>query len=166
MGGSIGQGNTTPSAEFNIFVDPHAAQMVFQSGVPITMVGLDVTHRALVGSREIARIQDLGTEVARLAADILGWIRSAYAASRGWEAAPLHDACCIAEVIQPGLIVTRPMDVQVETDRPLTLGRTVCDLDGLTGRAPNADVGVDIDAARFVDILVECLARFDTRSVP
>lgn len=160
MGGAIAEGNITPSAEFNIYVDPDAAQIVFSSGIPILMVGLDVTHKALVGPAEQEQIRALGTPVGTLVADLLGFFSGHHRERYGWEGAPLHDPCCVAELIRPGLITIKPMDVQIETASPLTLGRTVCDVWGVTGRAPNADVGVDIDRQGFIEIMMECLQHF------
>ena len=160
MGGAIAEGNVTPSAEFNIYADPDAARVVFSSGIPITMVGLDVTHRALVGPEEKERIRALGTPVGLLVAGLLDFYGRHHRARYGWDAVPLHDACCVAEVIRPGLITTRPMNVQIETVGELTLGRTVCDVWGVSGRGPNADVGVDIDRQGFLDVLMDCLQRY------
>lgn len=160
MGGAIGQGNTTSSAEFNIYVDPDAASIVFSAGIPLTMVGLDVTHKALVGPDEQEQIRALGTPVARTVADLLDFFGRHHRERYGWEGSPLHDPCCVAEVIRPGLIATKPMYVQIETASPLTRGRTACDISGRTGQVPNADVGVDIDRDAFISILMDCLARY------
>jgi len=160
MGGAVGEGNITPSAEFNIYVDPEAAHIVFASGIPITMIGLDVTHQALVGRADVAAIRAMGTPVALMAAGLFDYYARFHQDRYGWDGAPLHDPCCVAALIRPGLITTRPMDVQIETTSPLTLGRTVCDRWNVTGRTPNADVGVAIDRQGFVDVLMECLRRY------
>ncbi len=160
MGGSIAEGNTTPSAEFNIYVDPEAAHIVFTSGIPVTMVGLDVTHRALIGAPENARIRALGTPVAVMVAGLIDFFAQHHRERYGWDAVPLHDPCCVAEIIRPGLITTRPMNVQIELSGSLTVGRTVCDVWGVTGLAPNVDVGVSIDHEGFVDILMDCLRHY------
>ena len=122
--------------------------------------GLDVTHRALVGPEEKERIRALATPVGLLVAGLLDFYGRHHRARYGWDAVPLHDACCVAEVIRPGLITTRPMNVQIETVGELTLGRTVCDVWGVSGRSPNADVGVDIDRQGFLDVLMDCLQRY------
>ncbi len=158
MGGAIAQGNHTPSAEFNIYVDPEAADIVFGSGLPLTMVGLDVTRQALVGPEEVRRIRALGNRSSVLVADMLEFYTQSHLARRGLPSAPLHDPCCIAEVIDPGLIATQPMNVQIETISPLTRGRTVCDVRGTTGLPTNAEVGVSIDRERFVEIMMACLS--------
>ena len=160
MGGSIAEGNITPSAEFNIYVDPEAAHIVFTSGIPITMVGLDVTHQALVRPADVAAIRAMGTPVAAMVAGLLDYDARFHQQRYGWDGAPLHDPCCVAALIRPGLITTKPMDVQIETVSPLTLGRTVCDVWGVTGRAPNADVGVSIDRQGFIDVLMDCLRLY------
>ncbi len=160
MGGAIAEGNMTPSAEFNIYVDPEAAHIVFTSGIPITMVGLDVTHQALVGPAEVAAIRALGTPVATMTAGLLDYYARFHQDLYGWDGVPLHDPCCVAALIRPGLITTKAMDVQIETTSALTLGRTVCDVWGVTGRAPNADVGVAIDRQGFIDVLMDCLGRY------
>lgn len=165
MGGAIAEGNITPSAEFNIYVDPDAAQVVFSSGIPLVMVGLDVTHKALIGPRERERIRALGTPVGTLVADLLDFFSRHHKEQYGWDGAPLHDPCCVAELIRPGLITTRAMDVQIETVSPLTLGRTVCDVWGVTGRAPNAQVGVDIDREGFIDVMMDSLRRYSLDGV-
>jgi purine nucleosidase len=160
MGGAVAAGNTTPSAEFNIYADPHAARIVFGSGIPITMVGLDVTHKALIGPAEQDRIRALGSPVGRMVADLLQFYGRHHRDRYGWDAAPMHDPCAVAHVIRPGLVTTRPMDVQIETSSELTMGRTVCDVWGVTGREANADVGMDIDRQAFVDIMMDCLCLF------
>jgi len=160
MGGSIAEGNITPSAEFNIYVDPEAAHIVFSSGIPLTMVGLDVSHRARLGPEHTARIRALGTPVGRLVADLLEFFVLFHRQRYGWDDVPLHDPCCVAELIRPGLITTRPLHVDIETQSSLTRGRTVVDLWGVTGHAPNADVGVDIDRQGFIDVLMDCLRLY------
>ncbi len=160
MGGSIAEGNITPSAEFNIYVDPEAAHIVFTSGIPLTMVGLDVSHRARLGPEDTARIRALSTPVGRLVADLLEFFALFHRERYGWDDVPLHDPCCVAELIRPGLITTRPLCVDIETQSTLTRGRTVVDLWGVTGHAPNADVGVDIDRQGFIDVLMDCLRLY------
>jgi len=161
MGGSAGLGNVTPSAEFNIYVDPEAADIVFSSGIPILMVGLDVTHRATFTADDAKRVRALNSPVGTFVADMLEFYGKADRVPGG---VPLHDPCCVAELISPGLITTAPMNVQVETASELTRGRTVCDVLGSTGLPPTADVGVDIDRDRFVAIVMDCLQRLSQPS--
>ena len=160
MGGSIGLGNWTPAAEFNIYVDPEAAHVVFTCGRPITMVGLDVTHTALATPEVRERIRALGSPVARLADGLLGFFADTYREVFGFEAPPLHDPCAVAAVIDPALLRTKPMHVAIELRGEHTTGRTVCDLYGVTGEPPNAEVGLALDVPRFWDLLIETLARY------
>src|ERR671912_1442776 len=152
MGGSIGLGNTTPAAEFNIYVDPEAASEVFESGLPITMSGLDVTHRAGVGPEERELLRATG-RVGGVVAGFLNYFAANYENTFGFDDPPLHDPVAVAAVLEPGLLKTRPMRVDVECESDLTRGETVCDFYGVTGRAPNAEVGVDLDHRGFFDLL-------------
>lgn len=160
MGGSIGEGNTTASAEFNIWVDPEAAAVVFDCGRPITMIGLDVTHEARLTLSDADRLAAYGTPSGRVFADLLRYFARFHRERYGWDGAPIHDAVAVAHVAFPGLVETRPYHVDIETTSELTRGRTVVDLHGLTGRPPNAEVGVAIDRRRFVELLVEAVGRF------
>ena len=158
MGGSMGLGNTTPAAEFNIYVDPEAAREVFASGLPITMSGLDVTHRAGVGRAERDRLRGLGG-IGELVAGFLDFFAGAYERSFGFDAPPLHDPVAVAAILEPGVLKTRPMNVEIECQSDLTRGETVCDLYGVTGRRANADVGVELDREAFFDLLHNSLGR-------
>jgi pyrimidine-specific ribonucleoside hydrolase len=160
MGGAVAEGNVTPSAEFNIWVDPEAARVVFESGLPITMVGLDVTHQALMLPDDVARIRDLGGRVGPFVAELLDFFGRFHRERYGWEGAPLHDACAVAEALEPGIVESRPMNVQVETRSELTRGRTVCDVWGVTGLPANAAVGTGLDRERFVAMLVDALSAY------
>lgn len=160
MGGAYGQGNHSPSAEFNIFVDPEAAAIVFSSGIPITMVGLDVTHQARAGQREVEVLRAMGNPVADLVADMIGYYSDFHQKFYGWDTVPVHDACCVAELISPGLIVTQLANVQIETISDLTRGRTVCDLRGKSKLPATADVGIGIDGERFLEIMMDCIRRY------
>jgi len=160
MGGAMGLGNWTPAAEFNIYVDPEAAHVVFTCGRPITMIGLDVTHQAQATPEVRARIRSLATPVAWLVDDLLGFFAETYLRVFGFAAPPLHDPCAVAAVIDPTLVERKPMRVDIELRGEFTAGRTVCDVYGTTGRPANAEVGVGIDAARFWDLLIETLATY------
>lgn len=157
MGGAITEGNTTASAEFNIWQDPEAARIVFESGRPITLLTLDVTHQALFGAAEVARLDALGTRVGSVFADLLRYFARFHAQRYGWDGSPIHDAVAVAHLALPDLVRTAAYRVDVETTSELTRGRTVVDLHGLTGRPPNVEVGVGIDRARFVDVLVDAV---------
>jgi purine nucleosidase/pyrimidine-specific ribonucleoside hydrolase len=152
MGGSMGHGNTTPAAEFNIYVDPEAAHEVFESGLPITMSGLDVTHQAGAGPEERERLRATG-RLGGVVAGFLDYFASTYESIFGFDAPPLHDPVAVAAVLEPGLLKTRPMRVDVECGSDLTRGETVCDIHGVTGRAPNAEVGVELDREGFFRML-------------
>ena len=152
MGGSMGLGNTTPAAEFNIYVDPEAAREVFESGLPITMSGLDITHQAGAGPDERERLRATG-RVGGVVAGFLDFFAATYESVFGFDAPPLHDPVAVAAVLEPGLLKTRPMRVDIECESDLTRGETVCDFYGVTGRAPNAEVGVDLDRDGFFKLL-------------
>ena len=156
MGGSMGLGNTTPAAEFNIYVDPEAAREVFESGLPITMSGLDVTHQAGAGRAERDRLRGIGG-VGEVVAGFLDFFAGTYERIFGFDAPPLHDPVAVAAVLEPDLLKTRPMNVEVECESDLTRGETVCDLHGVTGRPPNADVGVALNREAFFDLLHDSL---------
>lgn len=158
MGGSIGLGNTTPVAEFNIYVDPEAAREVFDSGLPITMSGLDVTHQAGAGPEERERLRSAG-ETGRVIAGFLEFFASTYERIYGFDAPPLHDPVAVAAVLEPGLLKTRLMRVDVECESDLTRGETVCDFFGVTGKPPNAEVGVNLDREAFFELLYRALGN-------
>jgi inosine-uridine nucleoside N-ribohydrolase len=158
MGGAIAEGNMTPAAEFNIWADPEAAQAVFHSGIDVTMVGLDVTHRALLTSDDAERLRATG-RIGGFVADLVEFFKRYHEETYGWDGAPIHDAVAVAEVIRPGLVTTRHRNVEVETVSELCRGRTVVDLWRRTGREPNARVGVGIDAEGFFALLTERIAR-------
>ena len=159
MGGAITEGNTTASAEFNIWQDPEAARIVLDCGRPITLMTLDVTHQALVGAADVARLDALGTRIGSVFADLLRYFSRFHAERYGWDGSPIHDAVAVAHLALPDLVRTVPYRVDVETASELTRGRTVVDLHGLTGRPPNAEVGLAIDRVRFIDVLVDAVAR-------
>jgi inosine-uridine nucleoside N-ribohydrolase len=157
MGGSIAEGNFTPAAEFNIWCDPEGAQMVFSSGLDVTMIGLDVTHRAILGPTQEKRFRNagrVGTFVAELNAFFTRYHRATY----GWDGAPVHDAVAVAYVIRPELVETRHRNVEVELESELCRGRTVVDVWNRSVRPPNAHVGVDLDRDAFFELLVERIA--------
>jgi purine nucleosidase len=159
MGGAIGEGNVTPAAEFNIYADPHAARIVFESGVPLVMLGLDVTRQALVTPERLAAIRALATPLSRTVVGLLEFYNRYHQAKRGRVGAPLHDPCTIAYLLRPELFSGRRCHVAIETRGEHTLGRTVVDWSGRSGRAPIATVIDGIDADGFFALLTERLAR-------
>jgi pyrimidine-specific ribonucleoside hydrolase len=160
MGGSLGEGNTTASAEFNIWADPEAAAIVFGSGIPIRMAGLDITHQALVLPPDIARLEALGTRAGQVFADLMRFFAIHHRNRYGWEGPPLHDAVAVAWLVEPGIVTSKPLRVDVETAGVLTRGRTVADPEGLSGRPPNAEVGLTIDRERLMEMVVDAVGRF------
>jgi inosine-uridine nucleoside N-ribohydrolase len=153
MGGAVGEGNVTPAAEFNIWADPEAAHLVFRSGLNLTMVGLDVTHKALMTSDHTAVLADAGA-AGKLVADLFDFYRHFHWREYGWDGAPVHDAVAVAHVIDPTLLEVVHRGVIVDTGGELSRGRTHVDLRGRTW-APNCHVAIDIDADRFLGLLVE-----------
>lgn len=158
MGGAIGLGNVTPAAEFNIYVDPHAAKVVFESGIPITMLGLDVTHQALVDRPRLEVIRGIGTPVALAAAGLVDFFNRFDSERYAVDGAPLHDPCVIAWLIDPSLFQGKPCHVDIETVGA-SKGRTNVDWFPRAQRPANAVVVNALDADRFFALLTERLAR-------
>jgi len=158
MGGSIADGNVTPAAEFNIWADPEAAQRVFSSGLDLTMVGLDVTHKAILRPAVAERLRVAG-RVGTFVAELNDFSSLYHRKTYGWDGAPIHDAVAVAHVLRPGLVETRLRNVEVELVSDLCRGRTVVDLWERTGRPANVHVGIDLDADAFFDLLLERIAN-------
>ena len=156
MGGSMSLGNTTPAAEFNVYVDPEAAQVVFGSGLPITMVGLDITHQAGAGPERRERLRTAG-RVGEVAAELLEFFAGTYKSVFGFDAPPVHDAVAVSAVVEPEILKTRLMRVDVECESELTRGETVCDFYGILDKPQNAEVGVALDTEAFFEILHRAL---------
>lgn len=160
MGGAYFEvGNITPAAEFNIFVDPEAASIVFGSGVPIVVMPLDVTHQALTTRPRVDAFRALGTKVGEMVAAWTNFFERFDKEKYGSEGAPLHDPCVIAYLINPDLFEGRYVNVEIETESELTLGMTVADWWRVTDRKPNAMFMGKLDAESFFDLLTERLAR-------
>lgn len=160
MGGAINEGNITPSAEFNIWVDPEAAAIVFDADTEVTMVGIDVTHRAILPTARFEELRDLATPVGVLTAELCDFFLRFHRSTYGFDGVPIHDAVAVAALLDPSLVETRLLRVDVETDSTFCDGRTVVDLWSVTGREPNVHVGVDIDRERFLDLLVSSIASY------
>jgi purine nucleosidase len=158
-GGFFEGGNITPAAEFNIYVDPHAADIVLKSGVPIVMMPLDVTHKALTSAVRTTSIRNIGGKVGQAVADMLEFFERFDEAKYGTDGGPLHDPCVIAYLLKPDLFEGRACNVEVETTSELTMGMTVIDWWGVTKRPKNALVMRDIDHDGFFALLTERLAR-------
>ena len=158
-GGYFEGGNITPAAEFNIYVDPEAADIVFRAGVPLVVMPLDVTHKVLTTRARVQALRDMGTRVGRVAAEWADFFERFDVAKYGSEGGPLHDPTVVAYLIRPELFSGRLINVEIETVSELTLGMTVADWWGVTDRARNALFVGDVDAQRFFDLLTERLAR-------
>lgn len=158
MGGGIRKANITPAAEFNIYVDPEAAKYVFESGIDVTMVGLDVTFESRVRPPEVERIRELG-RVGSIVAEFLDFAAQYYQETHGLDGYPIHDAVAVAHVIED-VVDTEWMRVDVETNSEYCDGRTVCDVDDRTDREPNAAVGVGLDRDRLLDRLVASIDSY------
>ena len=158
MGGSVGPGNTTPAAEFNIYVDPEAACIVFGSGLPVTMVSLDVTRETTAGPEEVRRLRNLG-RVGEVAAELgtvcAGKYRRVYRSG----GLPIHDAVAVAAVVEPNILKTCSVRVEIECQSELTRGETVCDVNGVWDKPPNAEVGLELERKVFFEIMYRSLRR-------
>jgi inosine-uridine nucleoside N-ribohydrolase len=157
MGGAIAEGNVTPAAEFNVWADPEAAARVFASGIDVTMVGLDVTHKALVTRAHAERLRASG-RVGAVVADLLAFYDRFHREVYGFDGSPIHDAVALAYAFRPDLLETKELNVEIDTESELCRGRTVVDVWRRSGREPNAHVAVGIDADGFVELLLERIA--------
>jgi purine nucleosidase len=170
MGGAYTRGNSTPAAEFNIFVDPEAAAAVFDAGWPVTMIGLDLTHQALATRAVVERIAALGTPLSKIVVELIEFFRSSYVQTGSglqprngrlskFEAPPVHDACCIARIVSPELVKCVETFVIVETAGTWSAGMTLADFDNSWGREPNALIGTELDFDGFWDLMLGALER-------
>jgi purine nucleosidase/pyrimidine-specific ribonucleoside hydrolase len=159
MGGSADVGNVQPLAEFNIHADPEAADMVFASGLSVTMCGLNVTHQALATEAILDRLRDLETRLADTVVRLLEFFGDRYREIWGLPAPPVHDPVAVARVIDPRLVRVEDAHVAVELHGTHTRGATVCDRFGVRGRSPNAKVAMELDAPRFWDLVVAALEQ-------
>lgn len=159
MGGGIAYGNWTPAAEFNILVDPEAARIVFESGVPIIMAGLDVTEKALIMPEDFERIRALNNPVSDI---VWQWLEFFYKFHRsiGYEGAPMHDPCAVMALLHPEIFTMKDYYVQIETCGDYCKGTTVADIYGVTGHAPNARCIVGVDRDAFAGYLVEAMSFY------
>lgn len=158
-GGFFEGGNTTPAAEFNIYVDPHAAAALFHSGVPIVMIPLDCTHKALTTRARIDAMRAKGTKVTDAAAALIDFFERFDEDKYGTDGGPLHDPCVIAWLLRPDLFSGRDCNVEIEIGSELTMGMTVVDWWGVTDRPKNAHVIRDIDSDGFFALLTDRIAR-------
>jgi len=154
MGGAIAEGNVTPAAEFNAFVDPEAAARVFASGIEVTLIGLDITHKALFTRAHADRLRGTG-RAGKAVAELSDFFQRFHESRYGFDGSPIHDALAVAEVIDPSLVTTVECNVEIETASQWCDGRTVVDRWNVTDRPHNCRAGIDVDASRFLELLVE-----------
>lgn len=159
MGGATTHGNITPSAEFNVYTDPHAAQIVFSAGLPLTLIGLDVTHRAIATPARVQALRDLGDPIGTTVATLLTQYSSHDIGQYGFEGAPLHDPCVLAYLIDPSLFEVRSCFVEVEVLSPAAMGRTIVDWYGVSGQPANVTVVSDINSDGFYALLTDRLSQ-------
>ena len=160
MGGAYTNGNVTPAAEFNIIADADAAYVCFTSGRPITMMGLDVTRKVLCYPEIVDRMEKIGNKASKLFADLMRFFCKTQKEVFGWEGGPLHDPVTIAWLIDPSVVALKPMHVDIDIRSVQSYGRTNCDFFGYGGQEPTANVAIDIDAAKFWDIVEAGLRRY------
>lgn len=160
MGGAYGTGNFTPSAEFNIFADPEAARVVFTSGVPLVMMGLDLTHQTVCTPDIISRMENAGGPAGKLFSDMMNFTLKTQYDNYGLEGGPVHDATCIAYLINPDAFKVQEMYVEIDVNSGPCYGRTVCDELGVLGKSANTKVGITLDTAWFWDLVEECVRKY------
>ena len=161
MGGAYTNGNVTPAAEFNIIADADAAYVCFTAGRPITMVGLDVTRKALCYPSVVERMDKVGNKASKLFVDLMGHFCKSQKEVFGWEGGPLHDPITIAYLIDPTVLTTKPMNAEIDIRSVQSYGRTNCDYFNYQKREPTADVGIDINVEKFWDIVEDGLRLYD-----
>jgi ribosylpyrimidine nucleosidase len=160
MGGGYQLGNVTPSAEFNILADAEAAYVVFTSGVPVVMMGLDITNQVQCVPKTVERMDKIGNKASKLFADMMGFVMKTQNQVFGLEGSPLHDPTCIAWLIDPSCIELMEMHTEIELRSEKCYGRTICDYFKVTGNKPNSKVAVAIDHDKFWNIVEECLKLY------
>ncbi|RBP95411.1 purine nucleosidase [Cytobacillus firmus] len=157
-GGTIG--NWTPSAEFNIWADPEAAKKVFDSGLPIAVMGLDITHQALATKDVIHQVNQIDNKVAKIVGELLVFFASTYKEMFDFDGAPVHDVLAVAYLVAPELFKMKAVNIAVETKGEFTAGTTLVDLHGVTGRKINAKFGMELDVEGFWQLMIEALKKY------
>ncbi len=160
MGGAYQNGNVTPAAEFNIICDAEAAYVAFTSGRPITMVGLDVTRKALCYPAIVDRMEKIGNNASGLFTDLMRFFCKTQKEVFGWEGGPLHDPITIAYLIDPTVLTVKPMHATIDISTGESYGRTNCDYFDYQHLPHTADVAIDIDVEKFWDIVEDCLKKY------
>lgn len=161
MGGAYGIGNCTPAAEFNMYADPEAGKIVFGSGVPVVMMGLDLTNQTNCSMDIIERMEGIGNKAGKLFGDIMRFTHKTQSETYGLDGGPVHDVTCVAYLIDPTIFEVKPMYTEVDATPGPSYGRTLCDYYGITGHEPNALVGMGLDHDRFWNLIHECVAMYD-----
>jgi pyrimidine-specific ribonucleoside hydrolase len=159
MGGGT-FGNWTPTAEFNIWADPEAAKKVFDSGIPLVVMGLDITHQALATKEVVDQVNKIDNKVAKIVGELLVFFASAYKETFDFDAPPVHDVLTVAYCVAPELFTMKDVNITVETKGELTAGTTVVDLLGTTGRKVNAKFGLKLDVEGFWNLMIEALKKY------
>ena len=159
MGGGYHVGNWSAVAEFNIIIDPEAAHIVFNEKWPLVMIGLDLTHQALATDEVIAQIEAVGTGPAKFVRELMDFFKAAYKDAQGFDSPPVHDPCAVAYVIDPSIVSTRKVPVNIELTGTLTLGMTVADFRAPAPADCHTSVAVDLDHQRFWDLVTDALER-------
>ena len=161
MGGAYTNGNISPAAEFNIAVDAEAAYVVFNSGVPITMCGLDITRKVLCMPEIVERMGKIGNKASKLFVDLMGHFCRTQKEVFGWAGGPLHDPTTMAYLIDPSVLTIKHVHGEVEIRSVQSYGRTNCDVFDYMKKEPNMDLAVDIDVEKFWNIVEECIRNYD-----
>lgn len=161
MGGAYGLGNTTPAAEFNLYADPEAAHIVFSSGVPLVMMGLDLTNQTVCTMDIIERMEALGNRAGKLFGEIMRFTFKTQQEVNGLAARPVHDVTCVALLAAPELFTLKPAHVEIDLSHGPCYGRTVCDFVLRHGGKVNCQVGITLDREKFWDLVAETLARYE-----
>ncbi|MBS4179433.1 nucleoside hydrolase [Lederbergia citrea] len=159
MGGGT-FGNWTPTAEFNIWADPEAAKKVFDSGLPIAVMGLDITHQALATKEVIEQVNQIDNKVANIVGELLVFFASTYKEMFDFDGAPVHDVLTVAYLVAPELFKMKDVNITVETKGEFTAGTTSVDLHGVTGRKVNAKFGLELDVEGFWKLMIEALKKY------
>ena len=161
MGGGAYTGNWTPAAEYNIYVDPEAASIVFNSGVPIVMAGLDVTHQAYITREENEILRQKGGRIAVFAAELIDFFSRYHYEVEKLPGCTIHDACAVAYLCHPEIFVEKQCHVDIELEGSLTAGTTVCDPGNYEGKEKNATVLYGVDREKFAELFIEAMSKLD-----
>lgn len=163
MGGGYHEGNASAVAEFNVIVDPEAAHIVFNEPWDVTMVGLDLTHQALATDEIEAEVKAIGSDIADFVVALFGSFRKAYRANQGFEHPPVHDPCAVAYLIDPAVVDTQKVPVDVELNGTLTAGMTVADFRAPAGEECHTQVATTLDHRKFWDLVIDAVRRLSQK---